>query len=377
MSSSQVTFFNIVPSPRDDRDMNVDMIFELPLNYPRNLDWSSHLNDVRNQGVQGTSLTQAGVCMLEWRDRKLNKERKTYSPQFLYNNRENQKNTFMCGRELMNHLKTIGCCTEDACQYGKEELNTNIMTDEANQTKINGYARVQTIETLKMALYVFGPALITFPVFNHTSYMWKQHKHEEKLGGHAMTVVGYNTKGFILRNSWGKYWENQGYCIYPYEDWGYHDEVWSIADQGSYDTWKEKPKNAVTKMIKRNLSTKSTIVRNSVDRASGTFILPNMTPLPSARTAESSSVDPDTITYETSFKDKSAIQNESNSMKKKGGFFSLFFVSNKESKKSAEKKKQPIKKKKKKPKKPVEEEEEEEEEEEAEAEPEAEAAPEN
>lgn len=322
-TSSNVTFFNITASPRDDRDMNVDMIFEPPLIYPRSLDWTKHLQEVRNQGVQGTSLAHAGACILEWRERKLNKKNVQFSPQFLYNNRENQKNMFMCGRDLMYTLKNTGCCTEKACPYGTQELNTNIMVDESAEHKIKGYARVQTIETLKMALYVFGPSIITFPVFNHTTFMWKQHKEEQKLGGHAMAVVGYNSKGFILRNSWGKYWENGGYCVYPYEDWGYHDEVWCMADLEAYQLWKEKPRNPVTKLIKNNLSTKSTIVQEAAEKSESTFVVPQTTPLPKARKSKKE-VDPDEITYETSFKDKENVKTESNGMKKAGMFGGFF-----------------------------------------------------
>lgn len=46
-----------------------------------------------------------------------------------------------------------------------------------------------------------------------------------------MTVVGYDKKGFIIRNSWGKYWEGDGHCMYPYEDWGVHYEVWTTVDE--------------------------------------------------------------------------------------------------------------------------------------------------
>ena len=31
--------------------------------------------------------------------------------------------------------------------------------------------------------------------------------------GHAMLIVGYNKDGFIVRNSWGPAWGDQGYCV--------------------------------------------------------------------------------------------------------------------------------------------------------------------
>jgi C1A family cysteine protease len=43
-------------------------------------------------------------------------------------------------------------------------------------------------------------------------------KTEGKLGGHCMTIVGYDdARGvFIVRNSWGPNWGDHGYCYFPY-----------------------------------------------------------------------------------------------------------------------------------------------------------------
>lgn len=235
------TFFNVVPSPRDDRDMNADLLFDDDYLFkcPKKLDWTNHLQPVRNQGVQGTSLTQVGACMLEWKLRKMNKEVVKMSPQFIFNHRKDKKTQFMCGRELMQIMTELGTCSEKTCPYGS--LNYNSIVDPERQYKIKGYARIRTMNTLKMALNIVGPCLITFPVFNHTATMWKQHREEENLGGHAMAVIGYNSEGFILRNSWGKYWEQKGHCIYPYSHWGYHEEIWCNADELAYEHYKTKP----------------------------------------------------------------------------------------------------------------------------------------
>ena len=45
-----------------------------------------------------------------------------------------------------------------------------------------------------------------------------------------MTVVGYDYNGFIVRNSWGAYWGDNGYCHFPYEDWGKQNEIWTTID---------------------------------------------------------------------------------------------------------------------------------------------------
>ena len=38
-------------------------------------------------------------------------------------------------------------------------------------------------------------------------------------GGHAFAIVGYDQRGFLVRNSWGEAWGEGGYATLTYEDW--------------------------------------------------------------------------------------------------------------------------------------------------------------
>jgi hypothetical protein len=38
--------------------------------------------------------------------------------------------------------------------------------------------------------------------------------------GHAFAIVGYDTRGFIVQNSWGRSWGKSGTGLWLYEDWG-------------------------------------------------------------------------------------------------------------------------------------------------------------
>ena len=45
-----------------------------------------------------------------------------------------------------------------------------------------------------------------------------------------MVIYGWNTKGWLVQNSWGTFWGNQGRFILPYsvpmkETWGVTDEL--------------------------------------------------------------------------------------------------------------------------------------------------------
>ena len=48
-----------------------------------------------------------------------------------------------------------------------------------------------------------------------------------------MTVVGYTKSAFIIRNSWGHWWADKGYCDYPFTEWGSHWEIWTTIDEKS------------------------------------------------------------------------------------------------------------------------------------------------
>jgi C1A family cysteine protease len=56
---------------------------------------------------------------------------------------------------------------------------------------------------------------------------------ESVLGGHCVVVVGYDDSKdwFIVRNSWGTGWGDQGYCYMPYQyltDQNLASDFWTI-----------------------------------------------------------------------------------------------------------------------------------------------------
>lgn len=91
--------------------------------------------------------------------------------------------------------------------------------------KIKAYARVDSIEDAKFALLINGPLLAGFIAYNEGRF-WEQTGPE--LGGHAVTLTGFNKDGFILRNSWGTDWMSGGETIFPYSDWEKVLECWTI-----------------------------------------------------------------------------------------------------------------------------------------------------
>ena len=226
-------------SPIDERDWIAEQIHpnlnEIKL--PIVLDYRFDQLPIRNQGEQGSCAAHAACVMKEWQELKNIDLNEYMSPQFIYNNRENQDSEGMYGRDLMKIMQKIGSVEEDKYKYGKIENPESIPTSIYNRAKnyrIKGYARIETIEGLKVALKKNGPCYISFPVYNYGKEFWHP-KTEDELwwGGHAVAVVAYDTSGFWLKNSWGVKWNGNGYTRYPFEHWGEHWEIFTTIDDTS------------------------------------------------------------------------------------------------------------------------------------------------
>ena len=232
---------NCVFSPHDTRDWLYDnFLNETDYSLPLILDYRDSLLPVRNQGNQGSCFAMSVACMKEFQE-KLDYGLNEYlSPQFFYNIRDNlydnNKNNDkgMYGRNVMKLLMKYGICTEKLYPYGRIQYKDKISEycfKEAKNHKIKGYCRVLSIKALKYSLKYNGLCLIVFPIYNYTPELWIKDENEKILGGHAMTVVGYLENCFIIRNSWGTDWGDNGYSYYFFSDWGIHWEIWTTIDK--------------------------------------------------------------------------------------------------------------------------------------------------
>jgi len=231
---------NTKPSPNNTRDLIAETIYPTKdlLKLPKTLDLRKDLQPVISQGKQGSCAAQTGACIKEWQERKDAKLDEYMSAQFIYNSREDFPNgSGMYGRNVMEILQGKGCCREMVFPYDKSNENTPVSKEaikDAENYKIKSYAQINTIDGVRIALYKNGPCYIAFPCYNHSPEFWKPTKKgDEIIGGHAVSIIGYNKDGFIIRNSWGSSWGNNGYTIYKYTDFGCHWEIWTTIDDNS------------------------------------------------------------------------------------------------------------------------------------------------
>ena len=121
-------------------------------------------------------------------------------------------------------------CTEDL----KKKLTDDIYT-EAKNYRIASYARCTSDDELKHALMTYGPVLGSVKwhekcdIKDKILYFDKKSKHSY----HAIMVYGWNEKGWLCQNSWGKTWNGDGTFIFPYCD--NFVELWSFVDAKNSD----------------------------------------------------------------------------------------------------------------------------------------------
>ena len=256
----EINYLPVIKSPEDDRDWLYSNFLSLTDTLPKTLDLRSQLMPIRNQGQQGTCAAQAAACMKEFQEKKEHNFQDYMSPQFIYNHRVYWNNNKLDGddryedygmtcRDIMHILKNIGICSESLYPYGTREYVKEIPRHIINAAKkycIQGYSRIYNIEELKHALFNNGPCMIAFPIYHHGKDMWIQHnQNQQMLGGHVMTIVGYNSHGFIIRNTWGAEWGDKGYCLYPFTHWNSHWEIWTTIDAKTSES-NQKPRHQPT-----------------------------------------------------------------------------------------------------------------------------------
>lgn len=115
----------------------------------------------------------------------------------------------------------------------RKDKSANGMTikEAMNIAKNNGYiktfGKLKSIDDVKTNLVIHGPVIFALPAYSDSGdYFWRSVGNYR--GGHAVVIVGYNKDGFILKNSWGNSWSNNGYILFPYSDFKYVREAWTV-----------------------------------------------------------------------------------------------------------------------------------------------------
>lgn len=132
-------------------------------------------------------------------------------------------------KSTLDAAKEYGICTEEIWPYQANTIYTtpsNEAYTDALQRRIPSYEFIANDDAMREVISLYSkPVLIGMYVFddfmlaNKTKYIIPMPNDTEfALGGHAVIVVGYTeNKDFIIKNSFGTDWGNDGYAILPKE----------------------------------------------------------------------------------------------------------------------------------------------------------------
>lgn len=101
----------------------------------------------------------------------------------------------------------------------------NVFTYLKDQKLIDDYAIVGSEKVLKTAILLNGPCIAALPVYSEDYEFWNG---SEFQGGHAIAIIGWDTTGFIIQNSWGSSWGEAGCTTIPYEEFNKFYELWTL-----------------------------------------------------------------------------------------------------------------------------------------------------
>lgn len=229
--------FPILKSPTDVRDHIVGTtVLRDPQNIPETYSVKNALLPVRDQKQTSMCGAFSAATIKEYQEKIDINLNEYLSPEYLYYYRPNKDTDGMYLKDIMAILLKQGICRENTWKFEKQKPSDDKLVEATNH-KIKNYARCDTIQDAKKAIYLTGPILFSVPVYNTSvTTFWKRSSDMQILqGGHAMTMVGYTKDSFIVRNSWGTNWGDDGYTEFPFSDF---DIIWDI--YCSYDLESDK-----------------------------------------------------------------------------------------------------------------------------------------
>lgn len=219
---------------------------------PSNIDYTEEMSPVRSQGTEGTCVAFAiAVGVKEWIEKKQNNF-KELSPRYLYEKTKKEdeipddaprctpKGDGLYIQDALKRIQKYGVCEEkywkyEECSPGNPQSGAE---ENAEQHKINVYAKLDTLDSIKKSLLVNGPCIAGVYVYSNWEKSWPTGEitmpgKSEFLGGHAICIVGYDDdkKYLKFKNSWGPEWGDNGYGYLPYEYMSLNgSEAWGITD---------------------------------------------------------------------------------------------------------------------------------------------------
>ena len=248
-------------------------------NLPPAVDLRAFCSVIEDQGDLGSCTAQAGASMVEYFARRTMARYTDVSRLFLYKVTRNlMRQTGDTGafiRTTMGALVLFGVPPELYWPYKEKSFDKeppafcyafaqNYQAISYYRLDAAGTSKSEALKAVKSNLAAGLPSMFGFSVFSsitmaaETGHIPYPTSSERILGGHAVMAVGYDDKleivntnpggksckgAFLIRNSWGRKWGQEGYGWLPYDyllkglaiDW------WSILKNEWIETGEFEP----------------------------------------------------------------------------------------------------------------------------------------
>jgi C1A family cysteine protease len=222
----------VVASTFDLRDYKIQVSSNIPETFE--LD---NLPKVKNQGNKPTCVAHACSSLMEWHYLKNSSKYRVFSTQFIYGLRDIG---YYIGNGMMvrNALKTMvnygvpfnsKCPGNDDYEEAIKDVSENldIYLQESCKYKIVNYFKCNKPDEIKSAIMKHGPVIMAMN-YNHKSSIDNDcyiDNPEFNGSSHCMLIYGWNEKGWLIQNSWGTTFAEDGRFTLPYsqkisEAWG-------------------------------------------------------------------------------------------------------------------------------------------------------------
>jgi C1A family cysteine protease len=241
--------FGWLPDLPDHRDLLYSAPMMVMRKLPAKVDLRLKCPPVYDQGALGSCTANALGGAFQFGQRKQLIPNFIPSRLFIYYNERVLINTVLSdsGAYIRDGIKTMnseGVCNEKDWPYIIAQFTAKppaTLYKKAATNQVLSYMRLNNANLVQLQSclaegfpFVFGFTVFeSFQSIGKNGIMPMPKPSEKRLGGHAVMAVGYDDtkKVFLVRNSWGNVWGDQGYFYMPYAyitDTNRADDFWTI-----------------------------------------------------------------------------------------------------------------------------------------------------
>jgi C1A family cysteine protease len=215
---------------------------------PTSIDLRAYMTPIEDQGELGSCTANSLAGAYEYMQKRITGQNGDVSRLFLYYAERKREGTIHQDagariRDGIVALRAEGICSEKSWPYDIEKFTKEPSTEafhEASRHKIDQSFKVPIeLQAMQHCLaegypIVFGTYIFeSFEAGGHHGQIHLPEPKEKSLGAHAMLIVGYSQqkKQFIVRNSWGADWGDNGYCYFPFSyltNPDYTSDCWTL-----------------------------------------------------------------------------------------------------------------------------------------------------